>query len=101
MNINIINKAQASKIAGVSEKTIHNWAEKGLEKGGINKYWIINRKTFKVSEWEVREVMNKRKAFCPTCGELEIVDGEVKHPAHDKLIYDMLNSGFKSESVDL
>lgn len=35
------------------------------------------------------------KVFCPTCGELEIVDGVVYHPAMDMIIFNMLNNGFK------
>lgn len=57
MNINIINKAKAARIAGVNPCTIYEWAKKGK----INKYYVLGRKTFKVSELEVRQM--KQKTF--------------------------------------
>lgn len=49
--IRILNKAEAARLVGVDNKTIHHWAAIGK----INKYSVKGCKTFKVSEKEVKE----------------------------------------------
>jgi len=49
--IRILNKAEAARLVGVDNKTIHRWAAIGK----INKYSVKGCSTFKVSEKEVLE----------------------------------------------
>ena len=53
MNIQILNKVEASRKSKVSQKTIYSWAKKGR----INKYWVKDKKTFQVS---LQEILNAR-----------------------------------------
>lgn len=43
----------------------------------------------------------KYKAFCPTCGELEIDKfGKVLHPHQDKILKELLKHSFKVSYAD-
>lgn len=55
MNINIITKAKAARIAKVNASTIYEWVKKGY----LNKYLIHAYKTFKISEKELRDFISK------------------------------------------
>lgn len=57
MNINIITKAKAARIAGVNPSTIYEWVKKGY----LNKYLIHAYVTFKISEKELREYIAMRE----------------------------------------
>lgn len=42
----------------------------------------------------------KYKIYCLTCGELEVVDGEVRHPELEKILISRLEHGFVANYIN-
>lgn len=100
MNIRILNKHESAKLVKVSNKTIHEWAKLGK----INKYIIKGCKTFKVSEFEIKEAKEGRfVASYIDNNEIkriksQPIENKIEDPAYKSYGFDLEN--FSSTEVE-
>lgn len=47
----------------------------------------------KTTTCDLEEIYEGDRALCPTCGELEVINGKVSHPEQDTILAKILEDG--------